>query len=47
MKYKPLLLADMFFRDGFKFLGYQMGLHEKVIPLVIKKCISTSPNYWR
>jgi rhamnosyltransferase len=47
MKYKPLLLADMFFRDGFKFLGYQMGLHEKVIPLVIKKCISMSPNYWR
>jgi rhamnosyltransferase len=47
IKYKPLLVIDMFFRDGFKFLGYQMGLHEKAIPLVIKKCISMSPSYWR
>lgn len=47
IKNKPILIPDMFFRDGFKFLGYQLGLHEKSIPLNVKRKFGMNSYYWR
>lgn len=47
MKNNPLLLIEMFFRDGMKFLGYRLGIKEKYIPKNIKKKISMNSIYWK
>lgn len=44
---KPLLIFEMFFRDGMKFLGYRLGIREKYIPKNIKKKISMTKGYWK
>ena len=44
---KPLLVFEMFFRDGMKFLGYRLGIREKYIPKNIKKKISMTKGYWK
>lgn len=44
---KPLLLFEMIFRDGMKFLGYRLGIKEKYIPKNIKKKISMTKGYWK
>lgn len=47
IKKKPLLIFEMFFRDGMKFLGYRLGIKEKYIPKSIKKKISMTKNFWK
>ena len=47
IKNKPLLVFSTILRDGFKFLGYKLGLHEKGIPTSIKKQCSMTPKYWK
>ena len=46
MKNNPLLLIEMVFRDGMKFLGYRLGIKEKYLPINIKKKISMTKKYW-
>ncbi|WP_306538212.1 glycosyltransferase family 2 protein [Megasphaera sp.] len=46
-KNKPLLVFSTILRDGFKLLGYKLGLHEKLIPMSIKKQCSMTPKYWK
>lgn len=47
LKKEPLLLLEMVFRDGMKFLGYRLGIGEKYIPKNIKKKISMNNIYWK
>lgn len=47
MKNNPLLLIEMVFRDGMKFLGYRLGIKEKYLPINIKKKISMTKSYWK
>ena len=47
MKNNPLLLIEMVFRDGMKFLGYRLGIKEKYIPKNIKKKISMTKKFWK
>lgn len=47
IKRNPLLLFEMVFRDGMKFLGYRLGIKEKYIPKNIKKKISMTKGYWK
>lgn len=47
IKNKPLLVFSMIFRDGFKFLGYKMGLYEREIPVSIKRKCSMNSKYWK
>ena len=46
MKNNPLLLIEMVFRDGMKFLGYRLGIKEKYLSISIKKKISMTKKYW-
>lgn len=46
IKENPFLLLELVLRDGFKFLGYRMGLNEKRIPLCLKRYISMTSKYW-
>ena len=46
-KNKPLLVFSTILRDGFKLLGYKLGLHEKLIPTSIKKQCSMTSKYWK
>lgn len=46
LKRNPLLLFEMVARDGMKFLGYRLGLHEAVLSSRIKKNISMTRRYW-
>lgn len=45
-KHKPLLLPGAFIRDGMKFLGYRLGIHEKQLPLWMKRKCSMMKRYW-
>lgn len=36
-----------FIRDGFKFLGYRLGVSEKYVPVFLKKELSMMPSFWR
>lgn len=47
IKNNPLLLFEMFFRDGMKFLGYRLGIKEKYLFISIKKKISMTKSYWK
>lgn len=47
IKNNPLLLIEMVFRDGMKFLGYRLGIKEKYLPINIKKKISMTKSYWK
>lgn len=46
LKRNPLLLFEMVARDGMKFLGYRLGLHESMLSNGIKKHISMTRRYW-
>lgn len=46
LKENPLLLFEMVARDGMKFLGYRLGLHESMLSNGIKKHISMTRRYW-
>lgn len=46
LKQNPLLLFEMVARDGMKFLGYRLGLHESMMSNGIKKHISMTRRYW-
>ncbi|WP_270842221.1 glycosyltransferase [Mitsuokella multacida] len=46
LKRNPLLFFEMFARDGMKFLGYRLGLHEAMLSSNIKKHISMTRRYW-
>ena len=53
MKFSALLKENPFecfgtiFRDGAKFLGYRLGLIEKILPKSFCKIFSMSKNYWK
>ena len=47
VKNNPLLLFEMLFRDSMKFLGYRLGIKEKLITKKIKRKISMNVKYWR
>ncbi|MBR1695481.1 MAG: glycosyltransferase family 2 protein [Selenomonas sp.] len=42
----PHKLVEMVIRDGMKYIGYQLGLHEKWMPKCVKKYISMTKSYW-
>ena len=46
LKFKPWIIPDMIIRDTFKFLGYRLGIKEKMLPLWIKEKISMNKLYW-
>jgi len=46
LKKNPLLLFEMVVRDGMKFFGYRLGLHEAMLGNGIKKHISMTRRYW-
>ena len=47
IKQNPLLLFEMVFRDGMKFLGYRLGLNEKYLNKNLKKKISMGRGFWK
>lgn len=42
----PIRLVEMVIRDGMKYIGYQLGLHEKWMPKCVKTYISMTKSYW-
>ena len=42
----PLTVPGTIVRDGCKFIGYRLGIHEKMIPLSVKRTLSMMRNYW-
>lgn len=42
----PLLICEMVFRDGMKFLGYRLGIKEKMFSNVLKRNISMNSKYY-
>lgn len=47
LKENPLKIFSAIFRDGAKFLGYRLGLIEKILPKSLCKKFSMNKNYWR
>jgi rhamnosyltransferase len=45
--HRPWLLPSMIIRDGFKFIGYRMGIAYKSLPVGIKRKCSMMPQYWK
>ena len=43
----PALIPLALLRNVTKWCSYQLGLHEKSLPLTVKRAISGQPNYWR
>lgn len=43
----PCLIPMMFLRDAMKFLGYRLGLWERLLPLPLKRAMSMNRNYWK
>lgn len=39
-------LPEMLLRDGMKFLGYRLGLNEKMLPRCVKRVLSMNKRYW-
>ena len=46
LKHYPHRLFEMILRDGMKFLGYRLGLHERKIANSWKKRLSMTTRYW-
>lgn len=46
LKHQPSLLFGAFIRDGMKFSGYRLGIHEKQLPLWMKRKCSMMKRYW-
>ena len=46
IQYNPVLLVKMVLRDGMKYIGYNLGLHEKILSKGCKKKLSSNPKYW-
>lgn len=47
LKENPLECFGAIFRDAAKFLGYRLGLMEKILPKSFCKSLSMTKNYWR
>lgn len=45
-KRKFLLLADLFFKTAFKYLGYRMGKNYQRLPKKVIAFSTMNPNYW-
>lgn len=43
----PWMLPGMVLRDGMKFLGYRMGMHEASLPAWLREKCSMNRAYWR
>lgn len=43
---EPYKLVEMVVRDGMKFIGYRLGIHEKWLPRGLKRKISMMRGYW-
>ncbi|KAF6512385.1 O antigen biosynthesis rhamnosyltransferase rfbN [Geobacillus stearothermophilus] len=43
---KYYLIPPFFIRNAMKFLGYRLGIYEKIIPLTVKKKISMHKQFW-
>ncbi|KFX36147.1 hypothetical protein GT94_03465, partial [Geobacillus stearothermophilus] len=43
---KYYLIPSFFARNAMKFLGYRLGIYEKIIPLSMKKKISMHKQFW-
>lgn len=46
LKQAPWLIPSALVRIGMKLTGYKMGLHEYLIPLLIKRKLSMNKAYW-
>ena len=46
LKRKPSLLVWAFLRNASKLFSYQLGRHERLLPLFLKKAISAQPDFW-
>lgn len=46
VKKNPLFVFEMVIRDGMKFVGYRLGLNEKLLNNKIKRHISMTKRYW-
>ena len=44
---RPWLLVPLFFQSGFKYLGFQLGKHYRVLPRGIILCCSLNKTWWR
>lgn len=40
------LIPSFFLRNVVKYVGYKLGIHEKKLPLILKKKISMNKQYW-
>lgn len=46
VKNKPWLVPAMIMQNAAKLLGYKMGMHEKQLPMYIKRKCSMTKQYW-
>nr|AIA91693.1 CAZy families GT2 protein [uncultured Tolumonas sp.] len=42
--HKPSIIPQVIIRDGFKFIGYQLGAHEKLLPAFLKTKFGMVPR---
>ncbi len=45
-RHNPVLLPEMCVRIMYKYAGYKVGRHEKLLPVWLKKCLSVNKRYW-
>lgn len=46
-KKKYLLIPDLIFQSGFKYLGYKIGRHYEMLPKALIIKFSMNPTYWK
>lgn len=44
---KPWLIVDLFFKSGFKFMGYKLGLSYQRLPKWLIRNITMNKGYWK
>lgn len=44
---KPWLVIDLFFKSGFKFMGYKLGLHYQRLPKWLIHNLTMNKGYWK
>jgi rhamnosyltransferase len=47
LKSQPAQIPGAFIRNLSKWVAYQLGLHEKHLPRMLKEFFSTQPSFWR
>ncbi|MCR5127917.1 MAG: glycosyltransferase family 2 protein, partial [Lachnospiraceae bacterium] len=45
-KGNALQIPGMIVNNGFKYIGYQLGKHYKLLPMWVVRKVTMNPKYW-